>query len=68
MVLLILQTEFIYLLSHNSLLQINANISHHADGMALIIRFNIRNIDVTGNATFLRHLFRNGYNIGDWPK
>jgi len=32
------------------------------------IRFNIRDIDVTGNATFLRHLFRNGYNIGDWSK
>lgn len=32
------------------------------------IKFNIRDIDLTGNATFLRHLFRNGYNIGDWPK
>lgn len=32
------------------------------------IKFNIRNIDVTGNASFLRHLFRNGYNIGDWSK
>ena len=32
------------------------------------IKFNVRDIDVTGNATFLRHLFRNGYNIGDWPK
>ena len=32
------------------------------------IKFNIRDIDVTGNATFLRHLFRNGYNIGDWSK
>ncbi len=32
------------------------------------IKFNLCDIDVTGNATFLRHLFRNGYNIGDWPK
>lgn len=32
------------------------------------IKFNLHDIDVTGNATFLRHLFRNGYNIGDWSK
>ena len=32
------------------------------------IKFNLCDIDVTGNATFLRHLFRNGYNIGDWSK
>ena len=32
------------------------------------IKFNLHDIDVTGNATFLRHLFRNGYNIGNWSK
>lgn len=32
------------------------------------IKFNIRDIDLTGNATFLRHLFINGFNIGEWPK
>ncbi len=31
-------------------------------------KFNIRNIDLTGNAGFLRHLFRNSFNIGDWPQ
>lgn len=32
------------------------------------IKFNIRNLDLTGNGTFLRHLFINQFNIGDWPK
>ena len=32
------------------------------------IKFNLHDIDVTGNATFLLHLFRNGYNIGNWSK
>ena len=32
------------------------------------IKFNIRNIDVTGNAKFLSRLFRNQFNIGDWSK
>ena len=32
------------------------------------IRFNIRSIDVTANARFLGRLFRNQFNIGDWPK
>lgn len=32
------------------------------------IKFNIRDLDLTGNATFMRHFFRNYFNIGDWPK
>ncbi len=32
------------------------------------IKFNIRKLDLTGNGTFLRHLFINKFNIGDWPK
>lgn len=32
------------------------------------IKFNIHDIDLTGNATFLRHLFIRNFHIGDWPK
>ena len=32
------------------------------------IKFNIRKLDLTGNGTFLRHLFINKFNIGNWPK
>lgn len=32
------------------------------------IRFNIRHIDLTSNAAFLRHLFIQNFHISDWPK
>lgn len=32
------------------------------------IKFNIHKLDLTGNATFMRHFFRNYFNIGDWPR
>lgn len=32
------------------------------------IKFNIHNLDLTGKGSFMRHFFRNYFNIGDWPK